>query len=235
MITTPNTLVIPPLLSGVRKVARFRIAATLAALSFAGLMSAQTAGASNDKDVTTIETVSVKGFQNSLKLSLDDKRRSSAIIDVITAEDTGKYPDTNLAESLSHLPGVTIDRLFGEGERVSILGTDPNLNRTLLNGEPIATADWYILDTPSRQFNYVLLAPEVIGKAEVYRSWEPRLLEGSIGGTIIVSTVDPLNTRPMVISGSITDSYNMLSKKYEPSYSAQFSWHNSEKIGRAHV
>lgn len=171
----------------------------------------------------------VQGFRQSLQASLDAKRAAGANIDVITAEDVGKFPDTNLAESLSHIPGVTIDRLFGDGERVSILGTDPNLNRTLLNGQPIATADWYILDTPSRQFNYVLLAPEVIGRAEVYRTWEPRLLEGSIGGTIIVHTLSPLKGREIEGAASVTDTYNGLSKKYEPSFSATVSWRNKDK------
>ncbi|HEY4301661.1 MAG TPA: TonB-dependent receptor plug domain-containing protein, partial [Candidatus Didemnitutus sp.] len=210
-----------------------RCAAAGALLASALVLRAQDAPtpptkAADDK-VVKLDTYEVHGFRQSLAASLDDKRKADAIVDVISAEDVGKYPDTNLAESLSHLPGVTIDRLFGEGERVSILGTDPNLNRTLLNGEPIATADWYILDTPSRQFNYTLLAPEVIGKAEVYRTWEPRLLEGSVGGTIIVSTIDPIAGRPLSIAASATDSYNGLSKRYEPSYSAQASWHNDAK------
>src|SRR5579885_2100850 len=158
---------------------------------------ATTDTAKTDDQTVTLAPYAVHGFQESLNASLDAKRAATLNVDVISAEDVGKFPDTNLAESLSHLPGVTIDRLFGDGERVSILGTDPNLNRTLLNGEPIASADWYILDTPSRQFNYVLLAPEVIGQAEVYRTWEPRLLEGSIGGTIIVNTIDPLQGKEL--------------------------------------
>jgi iron complex outermembrane receptor protein len=202
-----------------------------AALAFAGLASAQTPMAkpvAPDSPVE-MEKFVVQGYRASLEASLEAKRAAGANVDVITAQDVGKFPDTNLAESLSHIPGVTIDRLFGDGERVSILGTDPNLNRTLLNGQPIATADWYILDTPSRQFNYVLLAPEVIGRAEVYRTWEPRLLEGSIGGTIIVSTTSPLAGKKQAIALSVTDTYNGLSKKYEPSFSGTFSWHSDDK------
>ncbi|MDB6115207.1 MAG: TonB-dependent receptor [Lacunisphaera sp.] len=236
MTTTPIVHDLPPLPRGVCKIASLRSVCLAASLAFAGALSAQTAatssadGKSADPDkAVALDTFVVKGFRASLAQALDEKRKANAIVDVITAEDVGKYPDTNLAESLSHLPGITIDRLFGEGERVSILGTDPNLNRTLLNGQPIATADWYILDTPSRQFNYVLLAPEVIGKAEVYRSWEPRLLEGSIGGTIIVSTVSPLQGKEFSAAGSVTESYNGRSKQYEPSFSAQASWHNAGK------
>jgi iron complex outermembrane recepter protein len=225
---------------GVSSPAGLALACVLAA--FAVSLPAQTAtpaptdttAAPAATDTTTDKTVTldkfeVRGYRQSLQASLDEKRKSDAIVDVITAEDVGKYPDTNLAESLSHLPGVTIDRLFGEGERVSILGTDPNLNRTLLNGQPIATADWYILDTPSRQFNFTLLAPEVIGKAQVYRSWEAQLLEGSIGGTIIVNTVNPLENPPFSGAATFTETYNGRSKEWEPSLSAQFSWHNEKK------
>ncbi len=232
MITTPKqSQPVPPRNRGVRELVRLGSTCALLALAGASTLLAQTAASSAPADDKTVvlDKFEVTGYRQSLAQSLDDKRNSDAIIDVISAQDVGKYPDTNLAESLSHLPGITIDRLFGEGERVSILGTDPNLNRTLLNGEPIATADWYILDTPSRQFNYVLLAPEVIGKAEVYRSWEARLLEGSIGGTIIVSTLDPLQGKEISVAGTVTDTYNGLSKKYEPSYSAQVSWHNHDK------
>jgi iron complex outermembrane recepter protein len=193
--------------------------------------NAEPAATQTDTDDKTVklETFTVHGYQESLNAALNVKRASGDNVDVITAEDVGKFPDTNVAESLSHLPGVTIDRLFGDGERVSILGTDPNLNRTLLNGEPVATADWYILDTPSRQFNYVLLAPEVIGQAEVYRTWEPRLLEGSIGGTIIVNTLDPLKGKELSTAATANETYNGLSKKHEPSFSATVSWRNPGK------
>jgi len=186
------------------------------------------APATSEQPVTMNEFV-VNGYAASLQQSLSVKRATDANVDVITAEDVGKFPDTNLAESLSHLPGVSIDRLFGEGERVSIEGTDPNLNRVLLNGEPISSADWYVLDNQSRQFNYLLLSPDVVGQAEVFKTWEPRLLEGSIGATVIVSTRDPLEMAPLVFTGVITDDYNDRSKKSEGSESAMFSWHNGAK------
>ncbi|HKB92274.1 MAG TPA: TonB-dependent receptor plug domain-containing protein, partial [Opitutaceae bacterium] len=200
----------------------------LAAFSLAGFVHAQTsapASPSSDQPVT-MERFVVEGYTQSLAASLDSKRQANAIVDVITAEDVGKFPDTNVAESLSHIPGVTVDRLFGQGERVSILGTDPNLNRTLLNGQTVASGDWFILDQPSRQFNYTLLAPEVIGKAEVYKTPEARLPEGSIGGTVILSTRSPLAGRPFAFSGSISDMYNDRDKHHDGNASQVISWHN---------
>lgn len=210
------------------------------ALGLAGTLAAQTttpppppaptttAAPATDEPIQLGEYV-VNGYSQSLEESLQTKRMSDDDIQVITAEDTSSFPDQNLAESLSHLPGITIDRLFGEGERVSILGTDPNLNRVLLNGEPISSADWYVLDNASRQFNYLLLSPDVIGQAQVYESWEARLLEGSIGGTVIVNTRDPLAMAPVDFSGSVTDAYNDRSRKFEPSEDIMVAWHNDAK------
>ncbi len=186
------------------------------------------APAQSDQPVTMGEFV-VNGYASSLATSLNTKRESEDNVEVITAEDVGKFPDNNLAESLSHLPGISVDRLFGEGERVSIEGVDPNLNRVLLNGEPVSSADWYVLDNQSRQFNYLLLSPDVVGQAEVYKTWEPSLLEGSIGATVNVTTRNPLDLGPLVFEGTITDGYNDRSKKNEGSENAMLSWHNDAK------
>jgi len=181
-----------------------------------------------DEPVSMGEFV-VNGYANSLETSLQTKRQSEDNVEVISAEDVGNFPDTNLAESLSHLPGVSVDYLFGEGERVSIEGTDPNLNRVLLNGEPVSSADWYVLDNQSRQFNYLLLSPDVINQAEVFKTWEPKLLEGSLGATVNVTTRNPLDMAPIVFTGNITDDYNDRSSKNEGSETAMFSWHNDAK------
>ncbi len=216
-------------------------ACSILALGITGSAYSQAAATSTTTSTTTTTTTAasdepvqlgayvVNGYSESLAESLKAKRASDSNIEVITAEDVGKFPDNNLAESLSHLPGVSVDRLFGEGERVSINGTDPNLNRVLLNGEPISSSDWYILDNQSRQFNYLLLTPDVIGQAQVFKTWEPRLLEGSLGATIIVDTRNPLEMAPMVFTGTITGENNDRSKKSEASESAMFSWHNASK------
>lgn len=228
MIPTPNP----------RRRAAFHLGAIPAALCAVALTAtalaqttAPTAATEKPKEekVLELDKVVVSGYTNSLEQSLEAKRAANAIIDVITAEDVGKFPDTNVAESLSHVPGVTVDRLFGQGERVSILGTDPNLNRTLLNGQTVASGDWFILDAPSRQFNYTLLAPEVIGQAEVYRTSEARLPEGSVGGTILLHTQSPLANAPLVITGSAGDMYNDRSEKHDFNFSLVGSWHNAKR------
>lgn len=174
----------------------------------------------------TVDAVVVTGIRASLQQSIASKRNSNAIIDVVTAEDVGKFPSSNVAEALTIVPGVTVDRQFGQGEKVSILGTDPALNRTLLNGQTVASSDWFILDQPGRTFNYALLAPQIVGKVEVYKSPEPRIDEGSIGGTVIVNTRRPLDLKTPTISGQLSYLYNDRSKKSDPQASALLSWKN---------
>ncbi len=174
-----------------------------------------------------LDTIVVTGIRASLKQSLDTKREADAVVDAITAEDVGKFPSTNVAEAMTIIPGVTVDRLFGQGERISILGTDPALNRTLLNGQAVASADWFILDQPGRTFNYTLLAPQIVGKVEVYKSSEARLDEGSIGGTVIVSTRKPLDfTEQHTLSGSFGWLYNDRSEEGDPQGSLMYAWKN---------
>ncbi len=181
-----------------------------------------------ENQATELDRVTVTGIRGSLQQALDTKRNADAIVDVITAEDVGKFPATNVAEAMTIIPGVTIDRLFGQGEKVSILGTDPALNRTLLNGQTVASADWFIVDQPGRTFNYSLLAPQIVSKVEVYKSPEAHIDEGSIGGTVIVSTRKPLDLEDRtLISGQVSSLYNDRVRDFDPQASVMFGWKNA--------
>ena len=195
-------------------------AVTLALFQQAPIAQAQSAAGGD------VEEVVVTGIRGSLRESLETKRQSTAIVDAISAEDMGKFPDKNAAESLSHVPGINIDRQFGQGERVSIRGTDPALNRTLLNGQTVASADWFILDSPGRTFNYTLLAPEIIERIEVYKSPEARIDEGSIGGTVILNTRRPIDLPAGTLRTSLDYAYNDRAEDGSPNYSALYSWKN---------
>lgn len=176
------------------------------------------------------DDIVVTGYRGSLREAINVKRNANAVVDVITAEDVGKFPDRNVAESLSHIPGVSIDRRFGEGEKVAILGTDPALNRMLLDGHALASADWggNDNDPSSRTFNYSLLAPELVDRLEVYKSPEPRLEEGSLGGTVIVRTRRPLDLPANSLFASGGYSYNDRSDKGNVRGSGLYSWKNAD-------
>lgn len=193
-------------------------ASSMALLS--GMAQAQTVPSEPSDEIV------ITGYRASLEASIETKRKADAIVDSISAEDVGKFPNTNVAEALTLVPGVTVDRQFGQGEKVSILGTDPALNRTLLNGQTVATADWFILDSPGRTFNYALLAPQLVNRVDVYKSPEPRIDEGSIGGTVNVVTRKPLEMDSLVAAGQLGYLYNDRSEKGDVQGSALLSWHN---------
>jgi len=181
-----------------------------------------------------IEEVIVTGIRGSLRQSIDVKRESNGVVDVLSAEDVGKFPDKNLAESLQRIPGVVINREFGEGERVSVRGTSPNLTKTLLNGHTVATADWFVLEqlATTRSFNYLMMPSEVIGQVIVNKSSQADLEEGGIGATIDVHTRNPLDLEPLTLNLSADAAYTELADKTDPQAAALFSWKNqSESFG----
>ena len=218
---------------------RHVILVSTALAGFAGSANAQEAptatapsGTATAQDATeTGDDILVTGYRGSLREAINVKRNANAVVDVITAEDVGKFPDRNVAESLSHIPGVSIDRRFGEGEKVAILGTDPALNRMLLDGHALASADWggNDNDPSSRTFNYSLLAPELVDRLEVYKSPEPRIEEGSLGGTVIVRTRRPLDLPANSIFASGGYSYNDRSEKGNVRGSGLYSWKNADE------
>lgn len=183
---------------------------------------------------TALEEVVVTGYRASLRESIGAKRNSATVVEVITAEDVGKFPDRNLAEALQRVPGVVINKEFGEGERVSLRGTAPNLTRTLLNGHALATADWFILDqlNTTRSFNYLMLPSDIIGRVEVHKSPQADFEEGGIGGTVNVVTRNPLELESMTMYGSLQAAYTDLADQTSPHASALFSWKNdAENLG----
>lgn len=162
----------------------------------------------------------VTGYRQSIEQSLRQKREANAFVDVITAEDIGKFPDKNVADSLQRVPGVIIERDGGEGSRVSIRGLSSDLTLTQLNGNFIASAD---SGDPSRSFNYTLLPANMIASVDVFKSPEARLDEGGVGGTVILKTRRPLDLDPWSGFLSAEGVYADVSEKFEPQISGQLS------------
>lgn len=207
-------------------------AAVVACLSFTA--QAQQSTASEEPQtaadpVTELDTMIVTGIRASLQKSLDTKRDADAVVEALTAEDIGEFPNTNVAEAMTQIPGVTIDRRFGQGERVSIDGTDPSLNLTFLDGHPVAQAIWLYGEQPNRGFDQTQLAAEIIGRLEVYKSPEARLPEGSLGGTVLMYTRKPLDLDANTFSGSLGYNYSEQASQGEPSASLLYSWKNVDE------
>jgi TonB-dependent receptor len=147
-----------------------------------------------DEDV---EEVVVTGIKKSLLDAIDIKRNNTGIVDAITAEDFGKFPDNNLAESLARVVGVGIDRSNVEGAAIAVRGFGPQYNLVTLNGRQMPTAPTYWYD--GRSFNFGDISSHGIAAVEIYKSINSTLPSGGIG-----STVNIVTTKPLLIDGSLT-------------------------------
>lgn len=147
--------------------------------------------ASNDAP----DAIVVTGIRASLKSSLNIKKTGIGVIDAISAEDIGKFPDTNLAESLQRITGVSIDRSNGEGQFVTVRGFGPDYNLVLLNGRqmPASSLGGSSGAPASRSFDFANLASEGIAGVEVYKSGRATLATGGIGSVINIKTPRPLD------------------------------------------
>jgi iron complex outermembrane receptor protein len=174
----------------------------------------------------SLEEVVVSGIRDSLRESLETKREATAVLDVITSEDIGKFPDKNVADSLQRIPGISVDRIWGEGRDIFVRGTDSTMNRTLMNGQSVASAYWWANDNPSRGFNYDILASELVSALEVHKSPEADIDEGSIGGLVNVRTRRPMDLEPFTMRASAEAQYSELGDEVDPQASGLVSWRN---------
>src|SRR5690606_14149583 len=144
--------------------------------------------------VSELDTVVVTGIRASLASSMNLKRDAQGVVDGIVAEDIGKFPDTNLAESLQRISGVSIDRTAsGEGSKVTVRGIGPDHNLVLLNGRqmPGALLNGFSVSN-SRAFDFANLASEAVSGVEVYKTGLASNPTGGIGATINIKTARPL-------------------------------------------
>jgi len=141
------------------------------------------------------DEIVVTGIRASLRSAMNVKRNAQGVVDAISAEDIGKFPDTNLAESLQRITGVSIDRQSGEGSRVTVRGFGPDFNLVLLNGRQMpASGLGSCCEAPaSRSFDFANLASEGIAAVEVYKSGRASLPTGGIGSVINIVPPRPLN------------------------------------------
>ena len=162
---------------------------------------------------STVEVIEVKGFTSSLKASMLDKKASDVVYDGITAEDLGKFPDQNVAESLQRITGVAIDRSGGEGQFITVRGFGPDFNTVLVNGRQIAT------ENQGRAFSFDTLPAELISGAKVYKSPLASMQEGGIGSTVEITTARPFAFDGFKAVASVKGMYEDLSEETSPQMS----------------
>lgn len=211
----------------------------LGASSIALAMGAPVAFA---QDIAELEEVVVTGIRASLDRAQDLKRNSDGIVDGISAEDIGKFPDTNLAESLQRIPGVAINRVNGEGSEVSVRGFSGAFNLVTLNGRTLPGADAPLAGTNrggsngnTRAFDFSNLAAEAVSGIQVYKTGKASLPSGGIGATVNIQTAKPLDNPGFnsIVSAKVqSDSSVDTGSSVTPEVSGLISWtDDSEKFG----
>lgn len=164
-----------------------------------------------------IESIVVTGIVGSLQQSMDVKRAANVVSDGITAEDLGKFPDTNVAESLQRITGVSIDRSGGEGQSVTVRGFGPSFNTVMVNGRQMAT------ESQGREFSFDTLSAELIRGVDVYKSANPSMISGGIGSAVNVFTARPFDFDGFEMFGSVKATHETLNEKTYPTFSGLVS------------
>lgn len=185
---------------------------------------AQTPGDQNDpQNEEDAKGIVVTGIRGSLDRALQLKRETIGVVDAITAEDIGNFPDANIAESLQRITGVAIDRVNGEGRGITVRGLGPEFNTVLLNNRLLST------EGGGRSFSFDILSSELITGAEVYKSSEARLQEGGIGSTVILRTARPTDRAGLRFAGSVAGVHDNTSDKVTPVISGVLSHSNEDR------
>ncbi|AWL11394.1 hypothetical protein HMF8227_00899 [Saliniradius amylolyticus] len=178
----------------IKRFKKTQLAASLA-LAFASSSVIAQDNEQNNNDVEQdVEVIKIKGIKGSLVRSMDVKRSSDGVVESISAEDIGKFPDTNLAESLQRITGVSIDRANGEGSRVTVRGFGPDFNLVTLNGRQMPTSSLEATSaSSSRSFDFANLASEGVAAVDVYKTGRADIPTGGMGSTINIRTTRPLD------------------------------------------
>ncbi|WP_216352888.1 TonB-dependent receptor [Sphingomonas sp. LM7] len=222
------------------------VAVVAIALVMAGGASAQTSGAgipaadpaaAQDETADPVQSgddIVVTGFRGSLAKALDAKKEETGSVDMILAEDIGKFPDLNLSESIQRVPGVALARDGGEGRTISVRGLGPQFTRVRINGmEALTTAggaDASGGTNRGRGFDFNVFASDLFNSITVRKTAEASTEEGSLGATVDLQTAHPFDYKPgFTFAASAQASYNDLAEKVSPRGAVMGSWRNADE------
>ncbi|WP_347329996.1 TonB-dependent receptor [Marinimicrobium locisalis] len=208
------------------------IASVVASSALAGFSG----GAFAQQGEPVLEEVVVTGIRSSLERAMDIKRDSDGVVDAISAEDIGKFPDSNLAESLQRITGVSIKRTNGEGSEITVRGFGPANNMITLNGRTMpgaiayggsSGADGTTRGGNTRAFDFSNLAAEAVSGVEVYKTGKADIATGGIGATVNIKTNRPLDNpglRASIGAKALHDTTNRTGDDVTPELSGLMSW-----------
>lgn len=167
-----------------------------------------------------VEVIAVRGIRGSLARAMDLKREGTGVVDAISAEEMGKFPDTNLAESLQRITGVTVSRSNGEGSQITVRGFGPDFNLVTLNGRQMPGTG------NTRSYSLENLSSEGVSALEVFKTARAANPSGGLGATVNIVTAKPLNSPGLKYSVSgkgIYDTSNEKGDDVTPQLAALYS------------
>jgi len=184
-----------------------------------------TSATDEELDEQELDVITVVGsYRDSLERAIDIKRDTIGQTDTILAEDIGKFPDLNLAESLQRIPGIAIARDAGEGRQISVRGLGPDFTRVRINGlEALTTTggtDSSGGSNRSRGFDFNIFASELFNRITVHKTSSGEIEEGSLGATVDLYTARPFDYPGFTAVASGLASYGDLSGTTDPRASA---------------
>ena len=200
-------------------------AALAVALAWTPVAMAQDApvpAAQQSPDTTDEGEIVVQGFRASLNTALNQKREETAAVDSIVAEDIGKFPDSNLAESMQRVPGVALSRGDGgEGRNISVRGLGAGFTRVRINGmegtAQTGSSDIYGAGNSGRSFDFNVFPTEIFSALSVRKTTSADVEEGSLGATVDLKAPKPLDfKKDFTLSATARGVYNTISKKVDP-------------------
>ena len=215
-----------------------QIATTLSVLLSATALPMSVSAAESAE--AAVEVITVTGMRSSIQESTRLKRDASGVVDAISAEDMGKFPDTNLAESLQRITGVSISRTNGEGSEVTVRGFGAGNNMVTLNGRQMPAATTFAGSSGSdgtsrggstRAFDFANLASESVKSVEVYKTGKANVTSGGIGATINIATTKPLDNQGLIAkvgAKAVMDTTNRTGSDITPELSGILSYSDDD-------
>ena len=188
------------------------------------------AAKAGDKQVKDLSTVTVTGIRASVEKAQDIKRDADTFVDSLSATDIGALPDRSVTETLSRIPGVTIDHFLSQGdpEHFSAEGNGVQVRgltqvRSELNGGDSFSANG------GRALSFQDVPSELMSGVDVYKNQTAEMIEGGLGGTVNLRTFMPFDFQGQKIAASASENYGNFVKKYKPSASVLYSnrWQTS--------
>jgi iron complex outermembrane recepter protein len=199
----------------------------------AGLLAQAAAPAANQNvpapttSAATLQEIVVTGIRGSLERALQIKKLSLGVVDAISAEDIGQFPDSSIGEAIERIPGVSVSRgnsmsetnsTIGNVTGVTVRGFGPQFSETLIDGRPIAGGG-----TGSRSIDFSSIGAEFVGEIDVHKTPDLSLSSGDIGSTINIKYPKPFDHPGMQASAFASESDSPLDGGVRPAFGALWS------------